>query len=50
MKDPSEGYIRLPIKMGVTDKCWRISEKTVRPASAWAVASCGRQWLEMALL
>ena len=28
MKDPLEGYIRLPIKVGVTDKCWRISEKT----------------------
>ena len=56
MKDPLEGYIRLPIKVGVTDKCWRISEKTetsislsscfLREAVAWngsAVISVGKE-------
>lgn len=37
MNDPSEGYIRLPIKSGVTDKCWRISEKT---ETSFSLGSC----------
>ena len=49
MKDPLEGYIRLPIKLVFLTNAGGF-QRRLRPVSAWAVASCGRQWLEMALL